>query len=199
MTADLVHQAAMDRPLGAAGLGVEHVGGIADQRMDALVADRAQRLLAGRFADDRIVVQLPVAGVEDAAVRRIDQQRIALGDRMRERDVADLEGIEIDRALLLDLDQLDVLRQPGFLQLAANQFGGERRGVERHVEGIGEVRDRADVVLVRVRDDDADEVVGALLDEIEIGEDEVDAGIFPAREGHAKIDHQPLAVGTRTG
>ena len=51
--------------------------------------------LGGRLAELRRVVDLPVAGVEDAAVRRLDQQRIALRDRMGERHVAKRERPEL--------------------------------------------------------------------------------------------------------
>ena len=47
---------------------------------------------------------------------------------------------------------------------------------------------------MRVGQHDADQIIRALLDKFEIGENEIDAGIFRAGEGHAEIDHQPLAV-----
>jgi hypothetical protein len=49
--------------------GVEHVGRIAHQREQALVAELEQLLLGRRHADQRLLVELPVAGVEHAAER----------------------------------------------------------------------------------------------------------------------------------
>ena len=46
------------------------IGGIADQRETALVAERAELGLVGRRADDRRRVDLPVAGMQDRAERR---------------------------------------------------------------------------------------------------------------------------------
>ena len=41
---------------------------------------------------------------------------------------------------------------------------------------------------------DPEQVVTPFLDEVEIGEDQVDAGILVAAESHAEVDHKPLAV-----
>ena len=50
------------------------------------------------------------------------------------------------------------------------------------------------MVLVAVGQDDAEQVVAPLLDEGEIGEHQLDAGIGRVGEGHAEIDHDPLAL-----
>ena len=50
------------------------------------------------------------------------------------------------------------------------------------------------MVLMAVRQDDAEQVLPPLLDEGEIGQDQVDAGILMIGEGHAEIDHQPFAL-----
>ncbi len=49
------------------------------------------------------------------------------------------------------------------------------------------------MVFVRMGDDDADEVLLRLLDEADVGHDEIDAGQVVAGEGDAEIDHQPFA------
>jgi hypothetical protein len=51
------------------------------------------------------------------------------------------------------------------------------------------------VILVRVRDDDAEEVVALALDEAQVREHEVDAGkLLFAAETHAAVDEDPLAA-----
>ena len=147
-----------------------------------------------RVAELGRVVELPVAGVEDAAVGRVDQQRIALGDRMGERDVAEAERPEAEIALHLDDVELDLVGQPLLLELAGDQAGGERRRVERHAEIVGEIGDGADMVLMAVGEDDAEQVVAPLLDEGEVGQDQLDARIGRVGEGHAEIDHDPFAL-----
>ena len=52
-----------------AGMPLDHgVGAVADHRQHALVAERGERGLVGRRADQRVRVELPVAGVQDDAV-----------------------------------------------------------------------------------------------------------------------------------
>ena len=83
----------------AAGMALDHrIGGVADHRQHALVAQRRQRGLVGRRADQRRRVELPVAGVQHGAVRRVDHQRLRFRDRVRHADEAQREGLQVDRA-----------------------------------------------------------------------------------------------------
>ena len=82
-------------------------------------------------ADDRRLVDLPVAGVEDVAERRLDEQAVPSGNRVRQRDEADAERPELDRPAALDDIELHLAGQPLFLELAGDQPGGERRREER--------------------------------------------------------------------
>ena len=50
------------------------------------------------------------------------------------------------------------------------------------------------MVLMPVGQDDPGKAVPLLLDELEIGKDEVDARIIGIGEGQAEVDHQPLAL-----
>ena len=132
--------------------------------------------------------------MEHAAVGRVDQQRVALGDRVGERHIAEAERPEAEAALPRDHAQVDLGGDALLLELAANQPGGERRRVERHAEIGGKIGDRADMVLVAVGQDDAEQVLPPPLDEVEVGQHEVDAGIGGIGEGQAEVDHHPFAV-----
>ncbi len=50
------------------------------------------------------------------------------------------------------------------------------------------------MVLMAVGQDDAEQIVAPLLDEGEIGQDQLDARIFGIGEGQAEIDHHPFAL-----
>jgi hypothetical protein len=50
------------------------------------------------------------------------------------------------------------------------------------------------MVFVAVGEDDPRESLLLVLDELELGQDEVDSGILGIGEGQAEIDHQPLAA-----
>ena len=179
---------------GARCLGIEDIGRIADQCQHAFIADCGEFGCGRRGADQRRRVEFPVTGMEDAAIRRFDHQRIALGDRVRQRHVADAERANLKEIEMIDHVEFDLARDPGFLELVSDQRGGKRGGVERHTKFLRKIRHRADVVFVRVGQHDPEQVRLALLDEVEIGEDQFGAGVFVGAEGHAQVDHQPLAV-----
>jgi len=82
------------------------------RRQHALVAQRGQLALGRRHPDQRLVIELPVAGVEHAAMRRVDHQRIALGDRVRQRHIAHVERPDAQRRLVGHHVQRHVLRDP---------------------------------------------------------------------------------------
>ena len=50
------------------------------------------------------------------------------------------------------------------------------------------------MVLMAVGEDDAEQIGAPLLDEGEIGQDQLDARIGGIGEGHAEIDHHPFAL-----
>src|SRR4029078_2524818 len=192
----LREQALVDALLGARRLLLENVGRIAHQCEHAAIADLGQDIGIGRRAEDRRLVDLPVAGVEDIAERRLDQQPVPFGDRMRERDEADLEGAELDGPATLDNVELDLPGEPFLLKLAGDQARGERRRVERDLQLLGEIGQRADIVLVPVGTDYPREVLLLVLDELEVWQYQVDAGISGVGEGQAEVDHDPLAAAT---
>ena len=128
-------------------------------------------------------------------MRRVDQQRIALCDGVGQRDVSDLEGTNLETPVVFfDLMQLDFAKQARFLELAPHQFHRERRRIDRHAEIGCEVWHGADVIFMRMGENDSFKLLRPLLDEFEVGEHKVHPGILAARESHAQIDHQPLAV-----
>ncbi len=192
--ADLFKQTFPHGALAARRGRVEDVGRIANEDVDALVADRHEALGLGRIADHRVRIELPVAGVEHAPVRRVDQQRVRLRNRMRHLDEGEAERPELEIAAHRDHLELHAVGDALFLELAADQAHRERGRVDRHAEIFGEIRQRADVILMAVRDDDAEQVVDPVLDEGQIGQDHVDAGILRIGEGDAEIDHHPLAL-----
>ena len=117
------------------------IGGIADQREAALVAERAQLRLVGRRADHRRRVDLPVAGVQHGAERRADDETVRFRDRMRDRHELDVERAEREAAAERhDVDR-DLRRARLALPLGLEQRGGERRGIDRNLAAAA--RDRA--------------------------------------------------------
>ena len=67
------------------------IGRVADKRRQPLIAERSQPRFVGRRARQRVLIELPVAGMERGAKRRPDDHRRGLGDRMRHGDQLDIE------------------------------------------------------------------------------------------------------------
>ena len=195
MTLNLFEKALVDRSFRTARRGIEDVGAVADEREDTLIAHLGQFLVRSRLANDGILVELPVAGMENTAMRGIDQQGIAFRDRVRERDIGHLERADLEAAVIVGNGvELHLAQHARLFQLPTDQFHRERRRIDGHTEVGREVRDRADMVFMRMGQHDGFELVDAFLDEIEVRKYQVDTGILGSRERHAQIDHQPAAL-----
>jgi hypothetical protein len=182
-----------DQPLGAGVAFHEDVGAVADHGQHALVPQAAERVGVGHLARDGVGIDLPVAGVQHDAVRGADRQPVGLGDGVGERDQVDLEGAQVDPAAQRDLMDLEALHA-GVVELLAHEKRREGRGVDRRLEQRPQPRQAADMVLVGVGDDDAQDVGRVLLEEGGVRGDDVHAGRGQVAEGHAHIHHDPLAI-----
>ena len=170
----------------------QRIGGIADHGVDAGRADLAQRRLVRRRADDGFGIEPPVSGMEHAAQRGRDRERVRFGDRMGNPDEADVERTDVDRTS--ERHDLDIELRGRIASLA--RFGRQKRGGEgRRVDGGPhariEVEHRADMIFVAMGQHDAHQVLA--LDEARVGHENVDAGQAAAGEADAEIDHDPLA------
>ena len=110
-------------------------------------------------------IELPVAGVQQQPVRRVDHQRLRLRDRVRDAHEPQRERRQIDRAARRDDMQLHLVEQLHLGQLAPQHRGGERRGIDRTAQLRPQPGHGADVVLVRVGDDQPDQPVAPVGDE----------------------------------
>ena len=76
----------------AAGVALDHrIGRIADHGQHAFVAELGQRGLVRRRPEQRRRIEFPVAGVQNGTRRRVDHQRLRLGDGVRHADEAQRE------------------------------------------------------------------------------------------------------------
>ena len=150
------------------------VGGVGEEEVDALLAQPGEAAQVGDPAVQRELVHLEVAGVQHQAGGGADRDGQAVGDRVVDRDELaverarapagcpsrDLDGLRGDPVLLeLGLDE-------GQRELGADQ--GDVRPLAQ------QVRHAADVVLVPVREHDGVDLVEAVPDPGEVGQDHVD-------------------------
>ena len=151
------------------------VGGVAHQERDARVAERAEAVRVQVLAVRRPLVELEVAGVDhDAGVGR-DRERGGVRDRVRDADRLDAERADRERLAGGRLDQPRVLEDLVLAQSLAHEAERVRRPVDRDVVSLEEVRQRADVVLVAVRDRDPGDVDAEPVEGREVRMDHVDA------------------------
>ena len=157
----------------AAALGV---GRVRHEQVDAGLRELGDHAVVGQAAVDRRLVELEVAGVQDVADRRADEDADAVGDRVVHREEVEAEAAERHVAAGLDLAQLRLLELV-LVELALDEAERELRAEHRHrrAELLEQVRQRAGVVLVTVGDDDAAELLLALHDVGVVGQDQVDA------------------------
>jgi hypothetical protein len=170
------------------------VGGIADHRGHALLGQPPQGRFVVVVADQRIGIELPVAGVQHRACRSADHKRIGLRDRVGQGDQFDLEGPDLEAAGQGHLRDDLVAVDTDLGQLAVEHAGGKRRGVDRALEPGPDMGHRPDMVLVGMGQDKAGQLVAPLLDETRVRHDQIDPGQPLVGEGDAQVDHEPGPV-----
>ena len=174
----------------AGALGVRRIG---HQHQDALFAELCKPRKVDHAALRRGEIDFEVAGVDDDARRRVQRKADRVGNRVVDVDQLHVEAAELDvRACRRHL-QPDVA-EVVLLELVLDQRDRQRRAVNRHADLFQKIRQRADVVLVAVRDHDAADAVHVLFDKGEIRNDRVDAGQLLIREREAAVDDDHIVA-----
>src|SRR5438477_2634227 len=120
---------------------------------------------------------------------------------MRPPHERDPEGPELERLVAgRDLAEVGLAEQPVLVELRLDEPEREpRRDDDGDAHLAHEIRERADVILVAVREDDAADHALA-LDEIgEVGQDEVDAEVLVPREREPRVDDDDRSVRLEDG
>src|SRR6185312_13276017 len=169
------------------------VGRVRQQQVDALAAEPGEAGQVGEPAVQRQLVHLEVAGVQHHARRGADGHR----ERVRDR-VVDREELAVERAerAMAALDHLDRDRVETVLgQLAPHQGQGQPGADQRDVGALPEqVGDRADVILVRVRQHERLDLVEPPVQVAEVRQDEIHAGLVGVGEQHAAVHDEQSAT-----
>ena len=120
----------------------------------------------------------------------VQRDRDGIGHRVRDARELGRERAAGDRiAVGVDLDELGVAQQPVLVELRLDHAEREPRAPDlAHADLAHDVRQRADVILVAVREDHGVDAAGRLAQVGEVGQHEVDAGHLVAREGEAAVD-----------
>ena len=173
------------------------VGGVAAQQQQALAAELRQARHVGRRAADGRLVELVVAGEQHGPELGRQRHAAGVGDRVGQVDHLDLERARVDHVA----GRQHV--EPRLLELVLVELGARHR--DRQLAAVGDrdarlpqlaqqPRQRAEVVLVAVRDHDRLDVVDALAQVGEVGQHEVDAQLLGGREAQPRVDHHDAPV-----
>jgi len=161
---------------------------VREQADHALLAQLGEDVEVREPAVDGRVVELEVAGVHDGADRRPEGDPHRVGDRMPDPERDDGERPDRDLVPGLEPDERVVVELV-FLDLVAQEPAREDRRVDRHARELREhVRQRADVILVGMGDEERTDVGAALLEVGDVGDDEVDAEHLLVGEHQAAVD-----------
>ena len=87
-----------------------------------------------------------------------------------------------------DLAQIRILEQPVLLEFLAHQRQREFRAIDGHVQIAEHIGNRADVILVRVRKKNRLHLLLALLQESDVGNNDVDAEKLGFGEHQSRVD-----------
>ena len=182
--------------LGRRASGQLRIGGVAEHREHAGIAERAEALavdLAANVLAGR--VELVVAGMDDRAELRVQRDRGGIGDRVRDADELRGDRADLDHVARLHGDERRQ-RQIVLRQLGLDHRDGERQrddAADRRARA-DQVRQRGNVVVVGVRHEDG--VDGLAAHHAHVGQEDIDAkaALIAMRKADAAIDHDANAV-----
>src|SRR5215213_457542 len=105
-----------------------------------------------------------------------------------------LEDADVHDVSRLDAMQQHVAKQVVFFEFAFREAGGEMRAVDRNVELLQQVRQRAEVIFVPVCKNDGGDVVLVFVKKTKIWDRHIDAiGRF-LRKAHPGVENQHLVA-----
>ena len=168
------------------------VGGVAEEKIDAGIAEsRHPRQVGGPSVGGKLV-EFDIAGVQHRSGPGVDGDRQRIGDRVVDGEVL---ALEYSVRTALPLSHFDELRfDPVFTALRGNQGEGELGTDDRDVAAqLQQKRDRADMVLVRVGEYQRLDLVQPIFDMADIRQDQIDARLVVAGEQHSAVDDQQPA------
>ena len=178
---------------------LERVCGIAHQCQwgRAIFPDLLHARDVGGCIANRSRIKLPVAGMQHTADWRRDQQGIGFGDRMGDVDGLDGEWADLERLARPHDGNIDIFHNAIPCPLGSEHCRSERRAEDRLFKAGPKIEYGAVVIFVGMGKDQREDIVGTFFQKFGIGHDQFDPGQVGPAEGHAAINHDPLARALR--
>ena len=184
---DFVELAADGALAGRVSLALD-VGGILKEREHALFAVFGEGVQIEELVVGGRGIDLEIAGVNDDAERRVNGERDAIDQAVRDADGMDGERCRLEALVGAHLAQVGVVEQAVLVELVFDVGQRELGALDGDVEFGEKPGQRADVVFVAVGENDGADAL-AVLDEVgNVGDDDVDAEEFGFGEHQAGID-----------
>ena len=142
---------------------------------------------------ERQLVELDVAGVDEAAGRGLDEYGQRVRDRMGHGHEFQVERADLELVAPLNHGhhRVDAVFLALGLHEGQRELGADQRDVRTQLE---QVRHAADVVLVAVREHQRLDLVQTVLDVVEVRQNQIHARLLLLGEEHAAVDEQDVAV-----
>ena len=170
------------------------VGRILQQRQHAFFAVLGEGVQIEQPVVGRRGINLEIAGVDHDAQRRVDRQRNAIHQAVRDLNGMDGERPDLEAFAGPNLAQIGVVEQTVLVQLVFDIGQREFGAPDRHIQFGKNPRQRANVVFVAVGQNDAAHPL-AVLDQVgDVGNDDVHAQQFGFGEHQSGVDDDDVVA-----
>ena len=171
------------------------VGAVRAQHGHALLAQLREASRVGGLAVERARIELEVAGVDDRPGGGANGEPHSVGDGVRHADRLDGEGAEREGLARPHRPEIRRLGQRVLAQLVGDEGARQWRRIHGQARRPQEIGQRADVVLVAVREHDAVKAL-ALGERIrEIRDDVIDARQLVVGKHQPAVDGDDVVTG----
>ncbi len=183
-------EAGFDGPFAGSVAGAIDVGGVLQEGEDATLAVFGEAVEVESFAVGRGEVDFEVAAVDDDADGSFDGEGNTVDEGVGDADGLDGECAEGEFGARGDFDELGVVEEGVFVELALDVGEGELGAVDGDVELGEDPREAADVVFVAVGEQNRPKTVPPGTQKRDVGQDHVHARGLLLREGKPGVDDQ---------
>src|SRR6266581_1007378 len=170
------------------------IGRVTQEKQHAGVTELPKPLHVGRQAVRGRRGELEVARVDDPADRSFNREGDRVGDRVADGDGLNPERAELHRVPHPHLAQIGFAQDPVLPELRLDESERETRPVDGDVELPQSKWQSADVVLVPVREEDAEDLAIPLQEVRDVRQHEVDAEHVFLREHEPGVDDEDLVL-----
>ena len=172
--------------------GTLHIGGITHQCQHTLLAQLAKTGQVNHFTRNRCGVNLKVTGVDHHTQRCLDCQRNRICNGMVGVDQLNVKAAQPDMVTGTDALDLDLLGHAVLLKFGIENTGSQSGTINRDIQFLEHIRQRADMVLMSMGNHNAANLVSMTAQVGDIRDNQVNTQEFIVRECQAAVNHKDI-------